>query len=180
MKLSLEENQALVPSCVSSSVMRRTQTYGSFTVPSGAKLLIASLLSKREETMKADSFREPGLWWLSCASRPRRMLWNTPGNFSRRPEGNAVYATPGRLRAEWQRAALSTEVAFFLLPNIGSSCKSAGLPPVDGDRSFQPPWAKRCFRSAGTPDDARNLGVLTPLDSLAGPATGRACCGRYE
>jgi hypothetical protein len=78
--------------------------------------------------MKADSFREPGLWRLSCAFRPQRMLWNTPGNFSRKPEGNAVCGIPEQLRAEWQRAALSTEVAFFLLPNKGVHARALGSP----------------------------------------------------
>jgi len=57
---------------------------------STAKLLIASPVSKREETMKADSLREPGLWGFFCASRPRRLLGDTAGKFSRKPEGKAV------------------------------------------------------------------------------------------
>jgi hypothetical protein len=42
----------------------------------------SSLLSKREETMKADSLRELGLWWLSHAPGPLPSLWNTQGKSS--------------------------------------------------------------------------------------------------
>jgi hypothetical protein len=65
-----------------------------------------SLLSKREETMKARSLRESGLRWLSHAPGSLRSLWNTPGKSFRKSEAKAVWhigAVDGRMAAHSTR-----------------------------------------------------------------------------
>jgi hypothetical protein len=131
----------------------------------------SSLLSKREETMKAGSLRESGLWWLSHVPGSLPSLLNAPGKSSRKSEAKAVGGISEQPTAEWQRSAPGTEVAFFLLSN--REVRVRGWAPYGRWSSTAPvSMDETVFLIGRDVQWCENSEGATVLDSLAGLATG--------